>query len=366
MAKFTDIFDDVTKQGRKIPTTEYLQNGLYPIIDQGHNTIAGYVNETEGIFSDVPAIIFGDHTRVIKYINTPCFLGADGVKLLKAKINSPNYKYLYYALSHADIPNTGYNRHYKWLKEVDIPIPTEDKQEIIVNVLDRVNAIIDLRKQQLTELDTLVKARFVEMFGEPECNTMGWPLLNISELCTVGSSKRIYQSEQAQEGIPFLRIADLTNLINTGTVTAELYIPEMRYAELQAQGQVPVKGDILITSRGTLGQCYIVKEDDRFYFQDGMISWLSKFVPDITPTYISYLFAMPGFRKQIDSMQAGSTVAYLSIAMIKKLKAMVPSVELQTQFAAFVTQVNQTKSLVQKALEEAQTLFDSLMQQYFG
>lgn len=75
---------------------------------------------------------------------------------------------------------------------------------------------------------------------------------------------------------------------------------------------------------------------------------------------------MPGFRKQIDSMQAGSTVAYLSIAMIKKLKAMVPSVELQTQFAAFVTQVNQTKALVQKALEEAQTLFDSLMQQYFG
>lgn len=252
------------------------------------------------------------------------------------------------------------------LSELNVPLISLEEQIRISKLLDTVETLILTRKQQLTELDTLVKARFVEMFGEPECNTKGWPLLNISELCTVGSSKRIYQSEQAQEGIPFLRIADLTNLINTGTVTAELYIPEMRYAELQAQGQVPVKGDILITSRGTLGQCYIVKEDDRFYFQDGMISWLSKFVPDITPTYISYLFAMPGFRKQIYSMQAGSTVAYLSIAMIKKLKAMVPSVELQAQFATFVTQVNQTKSVVQKALDEAQTLFDSLMQQYFG
>ena len=84
MAKFTDIFEDVTKQGTKILTNLYLENGLYPIIDQGQSEIAGYTNEAEGLFTDVPAIIFGDHTRIIKYVDTPCFLGADGVKLLKA------------------------------------------------------------------------------------------------------------------------------------------------------------------------------------------------------------------------------------------------------------------------------------------
>lgn len=93
MAKFTEIFDDVTKRGTKIPTNQYLEYGTYPIIDQGQSEIAGYTNEINGLFTDVPAIIFGDHTRIIKYVDTPCFLGADGVKLLKTKDTRANYKY---------------------------------------------------------------------------------------------------------------------------------------------------------------------------------------------------------------------------------------------------------------------------------
>lgn len=212
----------------------------------------------------------------------------------------------------------------------------------------------------------LIKSRFVELFGDPETNTKGWPITKMCNLCSVGSSKRIYQSEQSSEGVPFLRISDLTNLINTGVATENLYIPEKRYAELQSQGQVPVKGDILVTSRGTLGQCYIVKADDKFYFQDGMISWLSQYVDGITPLYISYLFSMSGFRKQIDSMQAGSTVAYLSIAMIKKLKVMVPDEETQQQFATFVRRIDKLKVERQKNLEKTQLQFGCLIQQYFG
>ena len=130
--KFTDIFEDITKQGTKIPTNLYLETGMYPIIDQGQSAIAGYANQTEGLFTDIPAIVFGDHTIIIKYVDTPCFLGADGVKLLKAKDPTANYKYLYYALCCADIPNTGYNRHFKWLKEVDIPEYSAEEQSGIV------------------------------------------------------------------------------------------------------------------------------------------------------------------------------------------------------------------------------------------
>ena len=74
-----------------------------------------------------------------------------------------------------------------------------------------------------------------------------------------------------------------------------------------------------------------------------MISWLSRYADEITPLYIQYLFDMPGFRKQIDSMQAGSTVAYLSIAMLKKLDIMLPNKELQERFTAFVAQVDKSK-----------------------
>ena len=97
-----------------------------------------------------------------------------------------------------------------------------------------------------------------------------------------------------------------------------------------------------------------------------MISWLSKYSDGITPIYLQYLFTMSGFRKQIDSMQAGSTVAYLSSAMLKKLQIMIPSRDVQEQFAAFVEQTDKSKAAVKKAMDEAQLLFDSLMQKYFG
>ena len=165
MAIFTDVFEDVTKKGRKIPTSDYHESGLHPIIDQGQSEIAGYTDEENGLFTDIPAIIFGDHTRVLKYVDTPCFLGADGVKLLRAKIPNPNYKYLYYVLSNVNIPNTGYNRHFKWLKEVDIPLPNADEQQKIVDRLDKVSELIALQKEQLAKLETLKKSLMQECFG---------------------------------------------------------------------------------------------------------------------------------------------------------------------------------------------------------
>lgn len=253
-----------------------------------------------------------------------------------------------------------YLEHYK------VHLPPLEEQRRIAALLDKVSDLIAKRRAQLDKLDLLVKSRFVEMFGDPETNTKHWPILPMSQVCSVGSSKRIYQSEQSSEGIPFWRVSNLTDLINTGIATTDLYIPEERYNELKAQDQVPTAGDILLTSRGTLGQCYIVKENDAFYFQDGMISWLSKYSEHITPLYISYLFAMPGFRKQIESMQAGTTVSYLSIAMIKRLNVMIPSMEVQNKFNDFVRQVDKSKLTIQQGLNKLEILRKALMQQYFG
>lgn len=236
----------------------------------------------------------------------------------------------------------------------------------VCNSLDKIAKIIEKRKQQLSALDDLIKARFVEMFGDPEYNNKSWSIQTLDRLCSIGSSKRIYQNEQTSWGIPFWRISDLVSKMDNGFVNSNLFISEKKYDELKQSGLVPVANDILVTSRGTLGRCYIVKEEDSFYFQDGMISWLSNYSEMITPLYLQYLFMMSGFRKQIDNMQAGSTIAYLSIAMLKKLKVMVPSKELQSDFSNFVSQVDNTKANIQKSLEKSQLLFDSLMQEYFG
>ena len=304
--------------------------------------------------------------------NCECCIGR-GLAALTVNEDICAQEYLWHALSGKvdELNSKGTGSTFKainkkTLSETEIPLPPIDEQRKIAAILDKVSDLIAKRQQQLDKLDEMIKARFMEIFGDSETNTKNWRVLPMSKICSVGSSKRIYQSEQSSSGVPFGRISDLTSLITTGTVTPELYIPEERYKELKTQGQVPAPGDILITSRGTLGQCYIVKVNDRFYFQDGMISWLSGYMDGVTPLYISYLFTMPGFRKQIDSMQAGSTVAYLSITMIKKLKVMLPDIESQQQFASFVSKTEKTKTTISRSLEKLETLKKALMQEYFG
>ena len=145
-----------------------------------------------------------------------------------------------------------------------------------------------------------------------------------------------------------------------------MFISDEKYIELVRSNLVPQKGDILVTSRGTLGKCYIVQDDDKFYFQDGMISWLYNLNKAITPLYLALLFNTRNIKAQIDNLQSGSTVAYLSITMLKKLNIVVPPLTLQNQFADFVKQIDKSKSILQQELDKAQMLFDSLMQEYFG
>ena len=254
----------------------------------------------------------------------------------------------------------------KILEETKVPDISLEKQTAYSNILEKLYSIITHRRTQLEKLDLLVKARFVEMFGDTEYNTKKFPVYKLSELCTVSSSKRIYQDEQSSTGVPFLRISNLVELIETGHLKNELFISDEKYIELVRSNLVPQKGDILVTSRGTLGKCYIVQDDDKFYFQDGMISWLYNLNKAITPLYLALLFNTRNIKTQIDNLQSGSTVAYLSITMLKKLNIVVPPLTLQNQFADFVKQVDQSKSILQQELDKAQMLFDSLMQEYFG
>ena len=252
------------------------------------------------------------------------------------------------------------------LQNIEITIRSVEEQRFIIRILQKVEALINKRRQTLNKLDDLVKSQFIEMFGNPEFNTHGLPLYKLGDLCNVGSSKRVYQDEQSTEGIPFLRISDLCNKIDGNENSCELFIPEKVYASLKVAGLVPVAGDILVTARGTLGRCYIIKESDRFYFQDGMITWLSELNEKVTSLYISHLFDSDGMKKQITSLQAGSTVAYLSIAMTKKLNIMLPPIEQQNEFARFVEQTDKSKFRIKQNLEKLEILYKSLLQEYFG
>ena len=252
------------------------------------------------------------------------------------------------------------------LSQISIPLPPIEEQRKIAHNLEKVTYLIEVCNTILEKLDLLVKSRFVEMFGDTEVNSNNHPVHKLSDLCTVSSSKRIYQEEQSSSGVPFLRISNLVELIDNGKFGSDLFIPEEKYNELFTNGLVPKADDILVTSRGTLGKCYIIQEHDKFYFQDGMISWLYDIDKSITPLYLTLLFDTRDIKRQIDNLQSGSTVAYLSIAMLKKLNIVVPPLALQEQFAAFVEQTDKSKLAVKQVLEKAETLKKALMQEYFG
>ena len=181
--KFCEIFEDDTKNVERVSSNEYLEKGIIAIVDQGKKDIVGYTNNENYKICNEERIIFGDHTRIFKYINIPFITGADGTKVLRIKENKNyDYKYFYYYLLHSYIPDTGYNRHFKWVKELQFDVVEYKKQLEIVKKLDKVCSIIEERKNQLKELEQLVKSQFVEMFGDVATNTKNYKKVKLSEI----------------------------------------------------------------------------------------------------------------------------------------------------------------------------------------
>ena len=341
---------------------------------------ANYVDEEvvqklKGSILPPKTIVFakiGEALKLNRRAITSCECLVDNnVMGVKAQNGRLNDEYLFYWLQNLNlsdysesttVPSVKKSR----LQNIEINVSPLEEQEKVASTLNKLSSLILARKKQLSKLDELVKARFVEMFGDFEVNPKECPVYHLCELCDVGSSKRIYQEEQSISGIPFLKVADLNELIDTGKYLCSTFIPLERYEQLLHKELTPKENDILITSRGTLGKCYIVQSDDEFYFQDGMISWLSNLSTKVSSIYISYLFAQPYIQKQIESLQAGSTVAYLSIAMLKKMNVILPPKKLQDDFATFVEHVDQQKQTVQQSLEKLELMKKALMQEYFG
>ena len=317
--------------GQSPDSSSYNETGEGLPFFQG-NADFGVLDPSERIWCNQPKKIANENDILISVrapigalnlANKKCCIGR-GLAAIRVK-NPVERNYIFHLLKakNAELNRQGTGSTFKAigknvLEDISVPIVSPEKHLYITRLMDIAETIIGKRKDELKYFDELIKARFVEMFGDPEHNTKNWPIQNLVNLCDIGSSKRIYQNEQSSTGVPFWRISDLVNKMDSGFADSGLFITKEKYYALKDAGLVPTAGDILVTSRGTLGRCYIVRKDDQFYFQDGMISWLKNYSAKITPLYLQYLFTMPGFRKQIDAMQAGSTVAYLSIAMLKK------------------------------------------------
>lgn len=360
---FDEVFEDVTKYGTKIKTDEYHQSGKYPIIDQGLENIAGYTDLEDGAFENIPAIIFGDHTRIVKYADAPFFLGADGVKVLRSRFADANYRYLYYALKNVKIPNTGYNRHFKWLKDAKISYPNTEKQNEIVAILDKTLQIIECRQKQLQKLDELVKARFVELFG----NLVSGDKIktNKHKIGDIAFVTKLAGFEFTKY-VQYKDYGDIIMLRGLNCKKGKLILDDIKWIDKTTSDLLPRSklyyGDILMTYAGTIGDVAMVDADNKYHLAPNVAKITLK-EKSYNPVFLMHLFLYTN-----DYIMAfASKVAQASINMekIRNFEYFFPDIDMQNRFAAFAAQTDKSKAAVQKALDETQLLFDSLMQKYF-
>lgn len=181
---FSDLVEDVTSGNKKIKSRDYLDVGILPVIDQGKQFVGGFINDTDAVCNaELPVVIFGDHTRVVKYVDKQFALGADGVKILKPSSNSLDEKYLYHFLKQARLPkDAGYSRHFKFVKRLKIPLPPLKEQKRIAAILDKADALRRKRQQAIDLTDQLLRSIFLEMFGDPVTNPKGWDTSKLSDV----------------------------------------------------------------------------------------------------------------------------------------------------------------------------------------
>jgi type I restriction enzyme S subunit len=245
------------------------------------------------------------------------------------------------------------------LGKIMIKVPEYDSQEMLADELDKLAKIIKRRKSQLEKMDELIKARFVELFGDPVSNSKRLPIATLPELGEFGRGI----SKHRPRNDPNLLGGEYP-LIQTGDVAAaELYITDYSatYSELGLkQSKMWNKGTLCITIAANIAKTAILTFDA--CFPDSVVGFMAN--ERTSNIFIHYWFSF--FQAILESQAPESAQKNINLKILSELKVINPSKEAQVEFERFVKQVDKSKVVVQKALYEAQLLFDSLMQEYFG
>ena len=355
-----DSFENCTDSKKKIPQKEYLQDGEIAVVDQGQNLIGGYTNDREMIFAgNVPVIIFGDHTRCIKYIDFPFAQGADGVKVLKPK-QFFNTKAFYYAFQTVDIPNMGYRRHFPLFDKYEIPVPPLSERQRIVDRIESLFAKLDEAKQKAQDaLDSfetrkaaiLHKAFTGELTAqwrkEHGVGMESWKNRTLSQLAKqikAGGDKPDDFTETADKirNIPVVA----NGITNEGIVG---YTSTVRFS-----GET-----ITVAGRGTIG--FSIYRTYPFFPIVRLIVIEPKDI--VKAPYIKYAFdAFP-------ENGTGSSIPQLTVPMVKEKIIPLPKLDEQTEIVRilddFLAKEQQAKEAAEAVLEQIDLIKKSILARAF-
>ena len=311
--------------------------------------------------------------NIAKWGKTPALLNQRVCRLTPK--NSVDKGYLYYYMPiilkqiEAKTPFvTVKHLSAKELNKAKIPLPPIDEQRKIAAVLDQVSELIAKRRQQLDKLDEIVKARFVEMFGDPVSNNLGMELMPMTKLCNIidGDRGKNYptQDEFSNEG--YCLFLNAKNVTTNGFNFENCMFITKEKDELLRKGHLN-RGDIVLTTRGTIGNLAFYDNSvpyENVRINSGMV------ILRMNHDLVSEHFFIKQFKMQIslikEKIASGSAQPQLPISTMNNIMMLVPPIELQNQFAAFVKQTEKSKATISRSLEKVEMLKKALMQEYFG
>ena len=249
------------------------------------------------------------------------------------------------------------------LSQVQIKVHSFSEQKKIVKTLDKVSSIIDSRRRELQALDDLIKARFVEMFGDIIHNDRGWNTFYFSDVTTSRLGKMLDSKQQTgKQSFPYLAN------YNVQWFRFEISnLNQMDFGEEDQKEFQLLDGDLLVCEGGEIGRCAVWHNQVQPCFFQKALHRVRCNQKVLLPDYLAWWFKFNCDNKGFASIEgAKATIAHLPGAKLKQLNVVVPPIELQNEFVSLVKQVEKSKLAVQKALNQSQLLFDSLMQKYFG
>ena len=234
------------------------------------------------------------------------------------------------------IPNTGYNRHFKWLKQSSIKYPDSVTQNRIVKILDTVSSIIELQKKELDQLECLIKARFIEMFGDPIKNDKGWKQVKLMDLGLLARGISKHRPRNAVE-----LLGGLYPLVQTGEVAnADTYITSYlsTYSELGLkQSKMWPKGTLCITIAANIAQTSILTFDA--CFPDSVVGFIAG--ERVETVFVHYWFSF--LQSSLEALATQVAQKNLNLKTLSNVEVIVPPIQLQSEFVNFTKQVDKSK-----------------------
>lgn len=287
-------------------------------------------------------------------------------KLLPSSKILPRFIYYYIPKALKDIEDkTAYAtvKHLssKQIKEIHIPNISLPEQQRIVDILDQEFAKIDALKANAEKSLQAAKDLFQATLKKELEPKEGWKTIKMGDYFRITSSKRVFQADWTDKGVPFYRAREIVKLAKYGSVNNDLFITPEMYDTYKAKYGVPKVGDVLITGVGTLGVCFLVENENPFYFKDGNVIWLQK-EKEISSRYVIYCYQTNDVKEQVHSTQGAVVGTYT----IEKANAttipLPPTIEIQEEIVSRLDVLNDKCNALQKNYQKTLTLCDDLKQ----